>query len=214
MSRPSHIRFLSRTAPFYDHVVHPMGFRRLWETVAERAAPDDDASCLDVCTGTGGVAMALARRGRRVVGLDLADGMLRHARRKAASEGIADRIDWARMDARRIGFADASFPLVVCAMALHEMAMQERDQVIRELRRVSSDRVLVADYRVPESGWRRLLFRAARIFEYLESDDFASFTVLDVREHLERVGLVVETPWDTDAYRIWSCRVRNEEVRL
>jgi ubiquinone/menaquinone biosynthesis C-methylase UbiE len=214
VSRPSHIRFLSRTAPFYDHVVHPMGFRGLWEAVAERAAPDGEAPCLDVCTGTGGVAVALARRGVRVVGLDLADGMLRHARRKAAAAGIADRIHWARMDARRIGFADASFPLVVCAMALHEMAEGERDEVIRELQRVSSDRVLIADYRVPDAGWRRALFRTLRIFEYLESDDFESFTSLDIREHLEGVGFAVEAPLDTDAYRIWSCRVSNEELPL
>ena len=194
MSRPGHIRFLSRTAPFYDHVVHPMGFRRLWETVAERAVQRTSAPCLDVCTGTGGVAVALARRGSRVVGLDLASGMLRHARRKARAAGVADRAQWVRMDARRIAFRDASFPLVVCAMSLHEMAEKERGEVLGEIRRVASDQVLVADYRVPTEGWQRLLFPVFRAFEHLESEDFEGFTSVDVRERLERAGLVVETP--------------------
>jgi ubiquinone/menaquinone biosynthesis C-methylase UbiE len=191
-----------------------MGFRRLWEAVAEWAAQNADAPCLDVCTGTGGVAVALARRGKRVVGLDLASGMLLHARRKAASAGVADQIHWARMDAGRIGFGDASFPLVMCAMALHEMAEHERCEVLRELRRVTSDRVLVADYRVPAAGWRRTLFRAVRLFEYFESDDFEGFASLDLREHLEQVGLAIEKPWDAGAYRIWPCRVRHEETSL
>jgi len=208
VSRPGHIRFLSRTAPFYDHVVHPMGFRRLWETVAERAVQRTSGPCLDVCTGTGGVAVALARRGGRAVGLDLASGMLRHARRKARSAGIADRTGWVRMDARRIAFRDASFPLVICSMSLHEMAEEERGEVLREIKRVASDQVLVADYRVPVAAWRRVLFRLFRAFEYLESDDFEGYTSVDVRERLERAGLVVEPPWDVALYRIWPCRVR------
>ena len=113
MPRPGRIRFLSRTAPFYDPVVHSLGFRRLWEGLAGWAAQNAGSPCLDVCTGTGGIARALARRGSRVVGFDLSPGMLRHARRKARAAGVADRAQWVRMDARRIAFRDDSFPLVV-----------------------------------------------------------------------------------------------------
>lgn len=212
MPRPGRIRFLSRTAPFYDPVVHRLGFRRLWEGMADWAMQGAGTPCLDVCTGTGGVAVALARRGRRVVGIDLSKGMLRHARRKARAAGVAERAGWVRMDARHIAFRDASFPLVICAMSLHEMGEEERRQVLGEIRRVASDRVVVADYRLPSDGWQRLLFPVLRVFEHLESEDFDGFMSDDVRGRLEEAGLAVEPPWDSSLYRIWPCRVRSREV--
>jgi ubiquinone/menaquinone biosynthesis C-methylase UbiE len=138
--------------------------------------------------------------------------MLRHARRKARAAGVADQTQWVRMDARRIAFRDDSFPLVVCSMSLHEMAEEERCEVLGEIRRVASDQVLVADYRVPAGGWQRVLFRVFRAFEHLESEDFEGFTRVDVRERLERAGFHVEPPWDVALYRIWPCRVRPGEA--
>jgi ubiquinone/menaquinone biosynthesis C-methylase UbiE len=152
--------------------------------------------------------MALACRGIRVVGLDLSSGMLRHARRKARAVGVADRSHWVRMDARRIAFRDASFPLVVCSMSLHEMGEGEREEVLAEIRRVASDRVVVADYRVPTSGWQRPLIWVFRIFERLESEDFDGFAARDLREQLEGAGFVVDPPWDRALYRVWPCRAR------
>lgn len=207
MSRAGQIRFLSYAAPFYDAVVVVMGFRRLWRALAERAAAAPGERCLDVCTGTGGVALALARRGTRVVGLDLAAGMVERARSKAHSAGLDGSTQWVRMDARRLAFPDASFSLVTCAMALHEMSDAERWKVLREMRRVASDRVLIADYRVPSRGWRRLLFRVARAFEYVESDDFEGFAAGDLAGSLEAADFGLEAPWDAGPYRIWPCRV-------
>ncbi len=118
------------------------------------------------------------------------------------------------MDARRIAFRDASFPLVICAMSLHEMGEEERRQVLGEIRRVASDRVVVADYRLPTTGWQRALFWVFRVFEHLESEDFDGFMSDDVRERLERAGFLVEPPWDSTLYRIWPCRVRSREVAI
>jgi ubiquinone/menaquinone biosynthesis C-methylase UbiE len=208
MPRPGRIRFLSLTAPLYDPAVRTLGFRRLWKSVAERAAQGADTPCLDVCTGTGGVAVRMARRGSRTVGFDLSPGMLRQARRKARAAGVADRADWVRMDARRLAFREASFPLVVCAMSLHEMAEEEIRQVLEEIRRVASDKVIVADYRAPSPGWRRALFWFFKVFERLESEDFDGFMSVDLRERLEAAGLVVEAHWDTALYRVCPCSVR------
>ncbi|MEN8185201.1 MAG: class I SAM-dependent methyltransferase [Myxococcota bacterium] len=207
MSRPRYIRFLSRAAPLYDPVANGMGFPKLWETFAAIAAPERGLSCLDVCTGTGGVALALARRGARVVGVDAAPGMLVRAERKARGQGLAGKIRLVRMDARALGFRDDSIPLVTCSMALHEMAEDERDRVLAELGRVSSPHVLVADYRVPpgrRAGW---LFRARRFYEYLESDDFEGYAGWDPAARLAAAELRVQTPRDVGAYRIWPCRV-------
>jgi ubiquinone/menaquinone biosynthesis C-methylase UbiE len=207
MSRPAQIRFLSRTASLYDPVVRALGFGRLWEALAERLNAAEGTRVLDACTGTGGSALALARRGYRVVGFDLAAGMLERARRRARDGGLDRRVRWLRMDARQVAFPDGAFPVVTCTMALHEMAEAERERVLRELRRVARDRVLVADYRVPAGVWGGALFRLSRAFEYLESDDFGGYLARDFRARLEAAGLRVDAPFDAGAYRVWPCRV-------
>jgi ubiquinone/menaquinone biosynthesis C-methylase UbiE len=207
MSRPSQIQFLSRFAGAYDPVVRLMGFEPLWRAVAEMAAPRRGEPMLDVCTGTGGVAYELAHRGARVIGVDLARGMLRQA--EAKRNGTHDgNPSFVQMDARRIGFRDRTFPLVTCSMALHEMAEGERMQVLSEIARVAGERVIIAEYRVPRSRTGALLFRAARFFEYFESDDFERFVSRDFRARLDTVGLVPSSPLDVGGYRVWSCRVR------
>jgi ubiquinone/menaquinone biosynthesis C-methylase UbiE len=209
MSRPAQIRFLSRVAAAYDPVVQFMGFAPLWDAVAEAAAPAPGEWALDVCTGTGGAALELARRGARVIGLDLASGMLRQARRKRDNGGnaAAGTLSLVRMDARQLAFADRSFPLVTCTMALHEMAEKERGQVLAEIGRVARDRVIIAEYRVPRGRRKSFLFRAARFFEYAESDDFGSFVRHELSARLQGAGFTVETPQDVGGYRIWPCRV-------
>ena len=206
MSRPAQIAFLSRWARAYDPVVRVMGFPRLWRAIAEVAAPVLGERVLDVCSGTGGVSRELGRRGARVIGLDLADGMLRQAAGKPVGHPSANLL-FLRMDARRLAFRDRAFPLVTCSMGLHEMAEDERGVVLAEIARVASDRVVLAEYRIPDDRRSRVLFRLRRAFEYVESDAFEAFVRTDFRARLDRAGLSHGTPRDVGGYRIWNCRV-------
>jgi ubiquinone/menaquinone biosynthesis C-methylase UbiE len=207
MSRRAQIAFLSRVARAYDPVVRFMGFEPLWRVIAEVAAPVPNEHALDVCTGTGGAAMELARRGARVVALDLAHGMLRQAHRKRGVLGNGVKPLFVRMDARQLAFPNRFFPLVTCAMALHEMAEAERAQVLSEIFRVAHDRVVVAEYRVPRLQGPGLRFRLKRLYEYVESDDFEGFVRHDVASRLAGAGFTVGSPRDVGAYRVWPCRV-------
>lgn len=184
-----------------------LGFSGLWAELAQRADPAPGTLCLDVGTGTGGAALALAARGARVVALDLARGMLSHARRKLRARGPAQGLSLLRMDARRLGFCDGRFPLVTCCMALHEMGESERTQALAELRRVARERVIVAEYRVPASALGRAALRVGRAFEFLESDDFAAFLARGMPERLEAAGLEIVGAWKAGLHGIWSCRV-------
>ncbi len=207
MSRPTQIEFLSRFAAAYDPVVYCMGFSPLWKAIADVATPAAGEWALDVCTGTGGAALELAHRGAHVVGLDLAAGMLRQAQRKL--NGSAARGPYfVRMDASRLAFADRSFPLVTCSMGLHEMADGERTRTLAEIARVTSHRVVIAEYRVPPDPPQRLLFRMRRAFEFAESDDFGGFMRANLEERFAQAGLWVDAALDVGAFRIWSCQLR------
>src|SRR3954454_8377524 len=63
------------------------------ERTVQRAAMPPDAIVLDVCCGAGGSALPAARAvapGGRVIGIDLAAGLLALARAKAARQGLAN----------------------------------------------------------------------------------------------------------------------------
>jgi ubiquinone/menaquinone biosynthesis C-methylase UbiE len=83
---------------------------------ALEALPAAPRRALDVGTGTGAGALAIARRfpDAEVVGVDLAPGMIEEARRKTPA-ALQDRVRFEVGDASRLPFPDASFDLVTHA---------------------------------------------------------------------------------------------------
>lgn len=96
---------------------------------------------LDVGTGTGRAAIALARRGAVVTGVDASAEMLAVANRRAAAASV--HVTFLRGDAHGLQFPDRSYEAVVCLRVL--MHTPEWRQPLAELCRVARDRV-VFDY--------------------------------------------------------------------
>jgi ubiquinone/menaquinone biosynthesis C-methylase UbiE len=90
---------------------------RLQEVIdLTRPKPGDLA--LDVATGTGNTAFALAPHVRRVIGLDVTREMLDEARR-VASERLIQNVDWVIGDAARLPFSEETFDVYVVRAAPH-----------------------------------------------------------------------------------------------
>ena len=104
-------------------------------------APLEGARILDVGTGTGRAALALARRGARVTAVDASEEMLAVARRRAAEAGA--EIEFATGDAHALVFPARAFEAVVCLRVL--MHTPDWRRALVELCRVSSGRI-VFDY--------------------------------------------------------------------
>jgi SAM-dependent methyltransferase len=98
-------------------------------------------SVLDVGTGTGRGALALARRGARVTGVDASTQMLDIARQRAGEEKLS--IDFQVGDAHRLSFPDRSFDAAVSLRVL--MHTPDWRRCLGELCRVARERV-VFDY--------------------------------------------------------------------
>ena len=99
-------RMFDRIAPVYDVMNRVMtaGLDRRWRriTVEQGVQPGDRV--LDVCCGTGDLAIAARRRGAaEVVGLDFSEEMLQRAR------GKAPEIKWVQGDALDLPFGDGEF---------------------------------------------------------------------------------------------------------
>ena len=161
-------RFFHRWSPLYDLFARPIGFA--YAAAVRRAGARPGRTVLDLCTGTGEIALRCARRGARVTAVDLTPAMLARARRKA--RGLPVR--FAEMDARRLAFADGSFDAVLLSFALHDMPRRARTQALREAARVAREAVVVLDYDVPRRGpLRRAVLAALRLFETPYLADFA-----------------------------------------
>jgi SAM-dependent methyltransferase len=96
---------------------------------------------LDVGSGTGRAAIALARNGADVTAVDASPEMLAVAERRARDAGA--RVTFARGDAHHLEFDDRSFDAVVCLRVL--MHMPDWRRSLGELCRVASRRVVI-DY--------------------------------------------------------------------
>ena len=91
-----------------------------------------DQRVLDVGCGTGVVALAAARTGARVTGLDLTPELLAHARENAAVASA--EVDWQEGDAEALPFDDASFDVVLSQFG--HMFAPRPDVAVQEMLRV------------------------------------------------------------------------------
>jgi 2-polyprenyl-3-methyl-5-hydroxy-6-metoxy-1,4-benzoquinol methylase len=108
------------------------------EVIASFLHPIEGQQILDVGTGTGRAAIALAARGARVTGVDASAEMLAVARRRAQESNIG--VEFVHGDAHALGYPDRSFDTVVCLRVL--MHTPDWRRSLGELCRVARHRVL------------------------------------------------------------------------
>jgi demethylmenaquinone methyltransferase / 2-methoxy-6-polyprenyl-1,4-benzoquinol methylase len=119
-----------RIAPVYDAMNRAMtaGLDRRWRRETARTVVASGDRVLDVCCGTGDLAIAAKRAGGRVTGVDFSERMLERARAKSGE------IEWVQGDALALPFADDSFDSVTVGFGVRNLEDLERG--LRELRRV------------------------------------------------------------------------------
>jgi demethylmenaquinone methyltransferase / 2-methoxy-6-polyprenyl-1,4-benzoquinol methylase len=116
-----------RIASRYDLMNSAMtaGLHHQWRRrAADRAELDLGDAALDVCCGTGDLAIELRRRvgpSGRVVGVDFSEPMLDLARAKAAAAGMAE-IEWESADALHLPQPDESFDAVAVGFGVRNLA--------------------------------------------------------------------------------------------
>ena len=103
--------------------------------LVSRLELDADASVLDVCTGTGVVAIDIARRtGCQVIGLDLSDRMIEQAHRNLTRPDLASLVSLVKGRAETMPFSDRSFDAVVFTFLLRYV--EDTSETLQELVRV------------------------------------------------------------------------------
>jgi SAM-dependent methyltransferase len=117
--------------------------------VVELAAPQPTWTALDIGTGTGHTAFALAPHLAAVVGLDLTPEMLAEAEQLRAARGL-NNVTFQIADAHALPYPDASVDLVTCRRAAHHFS--DIDRALAEMARVlrPGGRLVIDDRSAPE----------------------------------------------------------------
>jgi demethylmenaquinone methyltransferase/2-methoxy-6-polyprenyl-1,4-benzoquinol methylase len=119
-----------RIAPVYDAMNRAMtlGLDRKWRRLTAEAVVCPGDRVLDACCGTGDLALAAARAGGRVTGVDFSAEMLARAERKAPE------FDWVQADASALPFPDGSFETATVGFGIRNLA--DLEEGLHELARV------------------------------------------------------------------------------
>ncbi|HXL23761.1 MAG TPA: class I SAM-dependent methyltransferase [Candidatus Dormibacteraeota bacterium] len=179
----------TQIAPRYDLLNHLLSLQldRVWRArTAARLRPildRRDAVVLDLCCGTGDLALALSRSANaRIIGADFAHTMLVRAREKSAARVRSGSVTQASLgssstpapssnaaapgplsfleaDALRLPFADRSFDLVTTAFGFRNLANYEAG--LREIQRVlkPGGTIAILEFTEPPDGLLGNLYR-------------------------------------------------------
>ncbi len=152
-------RMFGNIAPSYDLLNHLLSLNidKYWRWRATRLVPPrGEDPILDLCTGTGDLALAYDRAARRqvsIVGVDFCHEMLVRAVLKARRRRASQRIRYLEADAQRLPFPDDSFQITTVAFGLRNVT--------------DADRGLAEMVRVTRPGGRVAILEFSRIRHWL-----------------------------------------------
>ncbi|GBD35035.1 Demethylmenaquinone methyltransferase [bacterium HR36] len=155
-------RMFGAIAPTYDLLNHVLSCNvdRYWRWKTTRLVPPArKGAILDVCTGTGDLALAYWRAAGgqvNVIGADFCSEMLSLARRKAARKR-ASNVRFVQADAQNLPFAANQFQIVCVAFGLRNISDYRRG--LAEMVRVAqpTGQVVILEFSRPSNSlWGRL----------------------------------------------------------
>jgi demethylmenaquinone methyltransferase/2-methoxy-6-polyprenyl-1,4-benzoquinol methylase len=152
-------------APRYDFLNHLLSFNidRYWRWRTTRLVPPEGtAPILDLCTGTGDLALAYDRAGRQsvpIVGADFCHAMLVRADQKAHQRQAEQRIHFLEADAQQLPLPDGQFQITTVAFGLRNVT--DTDRGLAEMIRVTQPggKVAILEFSQPRGPIFGPLFR-------------------------------------------------------
>lgn len=176
-------RIFDAIAPRYDFVnsVLSFGLHHVWRREIRRQLPKERQRVLDLATGTGDVALELAKcvRIEKISGLDMSEEMLVVGREKVRQQKLDHRIDLVAGNAQSIPFADGTFNATTMSFGIRNVP--DPLACLKDCYRVlkPGGRTLVMEFGLPRSAlvrWGHLTYLRhvlPKLGNFLTGHDFA-----------------------------------------
>ncbi len=105
-----------------------------------------DSNVIDVACGTGELVFKLAGKCNQVVGVELSSKMFKFAK----SKNDYSNIKFYHMSAANLSnkFKKQEFDYAVISFALHEMSVEDRIKVLKQMKKVANE-LIIADFTAP-----------------------------------------------------------------
>jgi ubiquinone/menaquinone biosynthesis C-methylase UbiE len=177
-------QLFSRWAPVYD--VFELILSDVRNQITKEINPINK-SVLDVATGTGSLAIDLSKSAEKVVGIDLSSKMLDVAEKKRKN----DNLSFLLMDASCMKFNDEEFDLVTISLGLHDMPLDIRTLVLKEVKRVlkRDGKLYILEYDLPQNPLGAV---SSRLINTFESKYYLDFINSDFYNYLNTFGFKIE----------------------
>ncbi|MEM6254032.1 MAG: bifunctional demethylmenaquinone methyltransferase/2-methoxy-6-polyprenyl-1,4-benzoquinol methylase UbiE [Cyanobacteria bacterium P01_D01_bin.156] len=148
-----------RIAPVYDDLNQSLSFglHTIWKQMTvDWSGAQSGLNVLDVCCGSGDLALLLARRvgsEGKVTGADFAIGQLAIAAQRAADKGVSHSTQWIEADALNLPFESNQYDALTMGYGLRNLV--DIPQGLQELYRVLKPgaKAAVLDFHRPKSEW-------------------------------------------------------------
>ncbi len=187
----------ARIAPRYDllNTVLSLALHYRWrQQVVRMLELKPTARVLDLCTGTGDLAMQIARHigpAGEVMALDFCEPMLQRAREKARRQGL-NHVRYVQADALQLPFASESFDAVTIAFGLRNLI--DKQTAFCEMARVlkPGGRVAVLELTRPLHAPTRQLYDLyalhllPRIGKWLSDADAYVYLPMSIQHYEDR----------------------------
>ena len=153
-----------RISPKYDALNHLLSLNidKVWRRKAAKTATKKQPNAiLDLATGTGDLAIALAKRNPQahIIGMDISEKMLDIGKAKVAQQMMENQIELGLGDAASLPFEGDSFDAVTVAFGVRNF--ENLDKSLSEIHRVlkQDGLIVILEFSMPERFPVKQLYR-------------------------------------------------------